>query len=180
MVAASLVLASVGLPPLSCATSDQTQEPSSLPSTAGALKPVGAVKAISGNTITLATDAGPTINIIVQDSTRLLRISSGQKDLKDAAPIQLQDVQVGDRILARGKPSDDGKSVQASSIVLMKESDVVAKQERDREDWQKSGVGGLVSKVAVPMVSPPSVPTPSRLRFTFRRAPLFVGTRLTR
>jgi hypothetical protein len=108
---------------------------------------VGAVKAISGNTITLATDAGPTINIIVQDSTRLLRISSGQKDLKDAAPIQLQDVQVGDRILARGKPSDDGKSVQASSIVLMKESDVVAKQERDREDWQKSGVGGLVSKV---------------------------------
>jgi hypothetical protein len=29
----------------------------------------------------------------------------------------------------------------------MKESDVSAKQERDREDWQKRGVGGLVSKV---------------------------------
>jgi len=29
----------------------------------------------------------------------------------------------------------------------MKESDVAAKQERDREDWQKRGVGGLVSKV---------------------------------
>ena len=147
MLAGSLMLASVGLPSRSYATSDQTQEPSAPPSTAGALKPVGAVKAISGNTITLATDAGPTLNIIVQDSTRLVRISPGQKDLKDAAPIQLQDVQVGDRILARGKPSDDGKSVQASSIVLMKESDVAAKQERDREDWQKRGVGGLVSKV---------------------------------
>jgi len=55
----------------------------------------------------------------------------------------LQDVQVGDRILARGKSSDDGKSGAASSIVLMKESDVAAKQERDREDWQKRGVGGL-------------------------------------
>jgi hypothetical protein len=141
------MLASVGLPPLNYATSDQTQEPSTPPSTAGTLKPVGVVKAISGNTITLATDAGPTLNIIVQDSTRLVRISPGQKDLKDAAPIQRQDVQVGDRILARGKPSDDGKSVQASSIVLMKESDVAAKQERDREDWQKRGVGGLVSKV---------------------------------
>jgi hypothetical protein len=31
----------------------------------------------------------------------------------------------------------------------MKESDVTAKQERDREDWQKRGVGGLVSKVDV-------------------------------
>lgn len=147
MLAGSLMLASVGLPPLSYATSDQTQEPPAPPSTSGAPKPVGVVKAISGNTITLATDAGPTINIIVQDSTRLVRVSPGQKDLKDAAPIQLQDVQVGDRILARGKPSEDGKSVQASSIVLMKESDVAAKQERDREDWQKRGVGGLVSKV---------------------------------
>ena len=147
MLAGPLMLASVGLLPLSYATSDQTQEPSAPASTAGTLKPVGVVKAISGSTITLATDAGPTINIIVQDSARLVRISPGQKDLKDAAPIQLQDVQVGDRILARGTPSDDGKSVQASSIVLMKESDVAAKQERDREDWQKRGVGGLVSKV---------------------------------
>lgn len=147
MLAGSLMLASVGLPSRSYATSDQTQEPSTPASTAGALKPVGVVKAISGNNITLATDAGPTINIIVQDSTRLLRISPGQKDLKDAAPIQLQDVQVGDRILARGKPSEDGKSIEASSVVLMKESDVAAKQERDREDWQKRGVGGLVTKV---------------------------------
>ena len=105
------------------------------------------MKDISGNTITLTTDAGSTVNIVVQDSTRLVRIAPGQKDLKDATPIQLQEVQVGDRILARGTPSDDGKSVVASSVVLMKESDVTAKQERDREDWQKRGVGGLVSKV---------------------------------
>jgi co-chaperonin GroES (HSP10) len=137
----------VSLVPLSYGISDQAPEPAASPSSAVALKPVGVVKSISGNVITLATDAGPTVNIIVQDSARLVRISPGQKDLKDAAPIQLQDVQVGDRILARGKPSDDGKSVEASSIVLMKESDVAAKQERDREDWQKRGVGGLVSKV---------------------------------
>src|SRR5579864_9417130 len=134
------------LPVLSQAASDQAQE-TQLPASAGAAKPVGAVKAVSGNVITLATDAGSTVNILVQDSTRLLRIAPGQKDLKDAAPIQLQEVQVGDRILARGKPSDDGKSVTASSIILMKESDVTAKQEQERQDWQKRGVGGLVSKV---------------------------------
>jgi hypothetical protein len=59
----------------------------------------------------------------------------------------LQDLQIGDRILARGKASDDGTSLAATSVVVMKESDVTAKQEREREDWQKRGVGGLVSKV---------------------------------
>jgi co-chaperonin GroES (HSP10) len=124
-------------------------------------KPVGTVKALSGNTITLTTDAGSTVSIVVQESARLVRIAPGQKDLKDATPIQLSDVQVGDRILARGKASDDGKSVAASSVILMKESDVSAKQEKDREDWQKRGVGGLVSKVdaasgSVTLSAPPA------------------------
>ena len=48
---------------------------------------------------------------------------------------------------ARGSASDDGKSVVASSVVVMKESDVTSRQEHEREDWQKRGVGGLVSKV---------------------------------
>jgi co-chaperonin GroES (HSP10) len=97
--------------------------------------------------MTLATDAGSTVDVVIQESTRMVRIAPGQKDLKDAAAIHFQDVQVGDRVLARGEASGDGKSVVASSIVVMKESDVTAKQEHDREDWQKRGVGGLVSKV---------------------------------
>jgi hypothetical protein len=143
-----MAFAFAGLGPISLihAASDQAQE-AQVPASAGTTKPVGVVKAVTGKVITLATDAGATVDILVQESTRLVRIAPGQKDLKDAAPIQLQEVQVGDRILARGKASDDGKSVAASSIVLMKESDVTAKQERDREDWQKRGVGGLVSKV---------------------------------
>jgi hypothetical protein len=149
VLAGSMVVGVVclGPVPLSQAILDQAQETHPATPVAGIAKSVGAVKAVAGNVINLATDTGSTVNILVQDSTRLVRIAPGQKDLKDAAPIQLHEVQVGDRILARGKVSDDGKSVTASSIVLMKESDVAAKQERDREDWQKRGVGGLVSKV---------------------------------
>jgi hypothetical protein len=142
----ALGLAFLGLVSLGYASAVQSQDTAASASPAIA-KPVGTVKALSGNTITLTTDTGAMVNVVVQDSTRLVRIAPGQKDLKDAAPIQLSDVQVGDRILARGKASDDGKSVAASSVILMKESDVSAKQERDREDWQKRGVGGLVSKV---------------------------------
>jgi hypothetical protein len=145
----ALGLACFGSFPVSYASSNQAQEAQQPASARSTAKPVGVVKAISGNTITLTTDAGSTVNIVVQDSARLVRIVPGQKDLKEATPIQLQDVQVGDRILARGTASEDGKSVAASSVVLMKESDVAAKQDRDREDWQKRGVGGLVSKVDV-------------------------------
>ncbi|HXN23247.1 MAG TPA: hypothetical protein VOA41_10960 [Candidatus Dormibacteraeota bacterium] len=112
-----------------------------------AVRPVGALKAIIGKFITLTPDAGAEVTVIAQDSTRFLRVAPGQKDLKDAAPIQLQDLQVGDRILVRGKLADDSKSVLADSIVVMKRTDVEAKQQREREDWQKRGVGGLVSAI---------------------------------
>src|ERR1700685_597413 len=148
----------VSLSQVATAQSQETMTPAASSQMA---KPVGTVKALSGNTITLTTDAGSTVNMGVQAPTRVVRIAPGQKDLKDATPIQLSDVQVGDRILARGKASDDGKSVAASSVILMKESDVSAKQEKDREDWQKRGVGGLVSKVdaasgSVTLSAPPA------------------------
>jgi hypothetical protein len=59
----------------------------------------------------------------------------------------LQDLQVGDRILVAGQASADAKAVNASSIVVMKRSDVEAHQEGDRQDWQKRGLGGLVKAV---------------------------------
>jgi hypothetical protein len=115
--------------------------------TPAAVKPVGTIKAISGNTITLTTDAGSDVTILVQDATKLVRVAPGQKDLKDAAPIQLQNLQPGDRILVLGRLADDGKSVLARSVVAMKQGDVVEKQTHEREEWQKHGTGGLVSGV---------------------------------
>ena len=76
-----------------------------------------------------------------------MRMEPGQTDLKNASAIQLTDIQVGDRLLAGGAASDDGKSVSASSAVLMKKTDVAEKQEHDRQEWQKNGVGGVVKSV---------------------------------
>jgi hypothetical protein len=119
-----------------------SQEPA-----AGIVKPVGTVKAVAGNAITLTTDAGATVTVVVGDSTRMVRTAPGQKDLKDASPAQLQDVQVGDRVLARGKPSSDGSSVLATSVIVMKAADIAAKQQQERDDWQKRGIGGLVTAI---------------------------------
>ena len=111
------------------------------------VRPVGTVKAINGSAITLVTDAGPEVTIQAQDNTRIVRIPPGQKDLKSAIPAQLQDVQVGDRLLVGGKLGDDGKTVMASMMVVMKHSDLEQTQQQQREDWQKRGIGGLVSAV---------------------------------
>jgi hypothetical protein len=113
------------------------------------VRAVGTIKSITGNTIMLTTDAGAETTILIQPATRLLRTAPGQTDLKTASPIQLPDVQVGDRLLAVGTASDDGKSVTATSAVVMKKGDVAAKQEHEREDWQKRGVGGVVKAVDV-------------------------------
>jgi uncharacterized protein DUF5666 len=108
---------------------------------------VGAIQAINGNTITLKPDAGPDVTVMVQSSVRILRVAPGQTDLKGATAIQLADLQVGDRILVRGMPSADGQSLTASTVIAMKRTDVEAKQQQEREDWQRRGVGGLVSAV---------------------------------
>jgi hypothetical protein len=121
-----------------------TQQSAQAPAVA---RPVGTIKSITGNTILLTPDAGSDVTVQVQDATKFLRIAPGQKDLKDATPIQLTDLQPGDRILVRGKLSDDGKTVLAASVIAMKKTDIADKQSHEREEWQKHGTGGLVSNV---------------------------------
>jgi hypothetical protein len=108
-------------------------------------KQVGAIKSIDGNTVTITTDAGSSATVSVQPTTKIVRVAPGQTDLKTAVPVELKDLQVGDRVFVRWKASDTAKPVAAIGIILMKRADVDAKQQHDREDWQKRGVGGLVS-----------------------------------
>jgi Domain of unknown function (DUF5666) len=110
-------------------------------------KPVGTIKSISGNTIILTTDAKSDVTVQVQAATKFVRIAPGQTTLKDATPIQLADLQTGDRILIRGTLADDGKSVMAASVIAMKKADIADLQTHEREEWQKHGTGGLVSSV---------------------------------
>jgi hypothetical protein len=146
LIAAVYLSFSFGNTALSGASRSQAGQQPSMQSPAAA-RPMGTIKSISGNTITLTTDAGSEVTILVQDATRLVRIAPGQKDLKDATAIQLADVQPGDRILVRGNLGEDGKLVLATSVIAMKNADVTEKQVHDREEWQKHGTGGLVSSV---------------------------------
>jgi len=108
---------------------------------------VGKIKTINATTITLTPDSGADIDVVVGTTTRAERIAPGETNPKNATPMQLQDLQVGDLIRVRGRTSDDGKSIIASSIIALKASDVELRHQQDLQDWQKRGVDGLASAV---------------------------------
>jgi hypothetical protein len=112
-----------------------------------ATRRIGTIKAINGDSLTLTPDSGSEVAVTVQPNARLLRIAPGEKDLKNAAPFRLQELQVGDTIRVRGFASDDTKSIAALEILLITRSTVDAVRDQIRQDWQKRGLGGLVSAV---------------------------------
>ncbi len=144
------VFACSGLVFVSCidaAMANSAQPSQAAQTAAAAAKPVGTIKTINGKSIVLAADGGAEVSVQVQDDAKLMRIAPGQTSLKDATPIQLTDLQPGDRVLVRGTFGPDGKSVLASSVISIKSTDIAAKQAHERDEWQRHGVGGLVTNI---------------------------------
>ena len=109
------------------------------------VKAVGTVKSVSGNSVVLTTDSGSEQPVTFGDSARIVRAVPGQTDLKTATPITASDIQIGDRVLARGQ-AGEGNAMVASSAIVMKQGDIADKQQRERDEWRK-GVGGIVKEV---------------------------------
>jgi hypothetical protein len=126
-------------------------KPAGSPENAQIVKAVGTIKNIQADSITVAAESGGEGNIIAKltGSTKILRVPPGDKDLKNATALQPQDLQTGDRVLVRGQASTDGDkhTIVALAVIVMKQTDLAAKQQHDRDDWQKRGVGGLVTNV---------------------------------
>jgi hypothetical protein len=108
---------------------------------------LGTVTAISGTTLTVKTDAGEVHQVDVPVEAALKRIAPGEKDLTKAETIQFSDLATGDRVLVKLDPNAPAGTTQALQIIAVKAADVAQKQQKDREDWQRNGVGGLVKSV---------------------------------
>lgn len=129
----------------SCATAIFAQQTAAPTATSG--RAIGTITAVNGNTITMKTDSGSQAQVVVPESARIVKTAPGQKDLKGATAIQLQDIQVGDRALVRGTPGDGNNTITANSVIVMKQSDVAGRQQQEMQDWQRRGTGGIVRSV---------------------------------
>jgi len=108
---------------------------------------IGTVTALSGDSLTVKTDAGQSYQVTVPASAVLKRIEPGERDLSKAVTMALTDLAVGDRTLVKVDPDSPAGTSQALQIIAVKSADVAKKQQAEREDWQKRGVGGLVKSV---------------------------------
>ena len=112
-----------------------------------AYKALGAVVSIEPTGFTIQTDSGTRLTVLLSNQAILLRVAPNEKTLKNATKINAGDISVGDRVQVRGHISDDQKTLLATAAIVMSKVDITRKQEAERADWQKRGVGGLVSSV---------------------------------
>jgi co-chaperonin GroES (HSP10) len=120
---------------------------SAIAQTPAAARQLGTVKAISGNTLTLAPDNGLPLTVTLTDTARIVQLAPGSTDLKAATPIAIADIAVGDRVLVTGKAGDAADQFTASRVILMKSGDIAQKHAAEQADWQKRGSGGVVTAV---------------------------------
>ena len=87
---------------------------------------------VAARRLTVKTDAGPPVEVRAEEQTVFLKARPGSSTLDDAAPARLEDVAVGDRVLARGRLADDKASLAARQVVVMTRGDITAKQNAER------------------------------------------------
>jgi hypothetical protein len=111
------------------------------------VRPVGVVTQLQPDRFTLHTDAGADLLILLSGPPTVVRVPPGAKDLNTATKIQASDIRSGDRVLVRGRASDDQKSITATTIIVMTSGDLASARDAERLDWQRRGIGGTVAAV---------------------------------
>ncbi len=101
---------------------------------------------------TLQTTTGE-VSVTVDAKAKVLRVAPGATNLTNAAAIELADINVGDRLRARGRMTDDQKSLAALEIVVISQSDIASKQAAERADWERRGATGIVADVAADSIT---------------------------
>jgi hypothetical protein len=59
----------------------------------------------------------------------------------------LPDIGAGDRVLARGRSSDDKKTIYARQVVVMTKSDISKKRAQELEEWRQRSIAGSISAI---------------------------------
>lgn len=95
--------------------------------------------------ITVKTEAGSVVVASLNAKTTYERMPVGETDKSKAIKIAFTDITVGDGVYARGYLSQDRKSVPAQQVIVVSQSDIAKKQEKERTEWGVRGVSGLIA-----------------------------------
>ena len=102
-------------------------------------------KNAAAGTLTVKTDAGSVVLVSTSEKTTFDRMPPGVTDRTKAIKTSLTEITVGDGVYVRGFVAADRKSVPAQQIVVVSQSDIAQKQEKERMEWRRRGVSGMVA-----------------------------------
>lgn len=128
------------------------QNPSPAPvsdSAITALSVMGTVSELKSDTrqVIVTTAAGNQVTVTLSDRTVYMRIPPGEKTRDKFIKISATDFGVGDSVFARGRMSDDRKTMPALEFYVMSKGDIAQQRERERDEWRKRGITGTVSAI---------------------------------
>ena len=112
--------------------------------TTSVLGKVTEINAAAG-TLSVKTDAGSVVLVNTSEKTTFDRMPPGETDRTKAVKTSLTELTVGDGVYVRGFVAADRKSVPAQQIVVVSQSDIAKKQEKERLEWRRRGVSGIVA-----------------------------------
>ncbi len=114
-----------------------------------ALSVTGVVTELKSDTrqVIVKTTAGNEVTVTLSDRTTFMRIPPGEKTKDKFIPITPAEFGVGDSVFARGRMTEDRKSMPALEFYVMSKADIAQKRVRERDEWTKRGIAGSVTSV---------------------------------
>ena len=97
--------------------------------------------------LTVETDQGEAVTVGIDSSTRCMRVPPGEKDLANAVPAAIADINVGDRVLARVPASTSSSPAAASPVLVIPRADLEQKRQQELADWKARGTVGRIASV---------------------------------
>lgn len=95
--------------------------------------------------VLITTAAGNSVSVTLSDSTVFMRIPPGEKTKDKFIKITAADFAVGDSVFARGRISEDRKTMPAREFYVMSKGEIADKRDREREAWRTRGISGIIT-----------------------------------
>lgn len=130
---------------LTVGTAAQAQDDSGI-TTTRVFGKITEINAPAGQMV-VKTEAGSVVTVNLNEKTSYERMPPGETDRTKAVKIALTDITVGDGVYARGYVAADRKSVPAQQVIVVSQSEIAKKQEKERAEWRLRGLSGIVDSV---------------------------------
>lgn len=106
----------------------------------------GDVTGVSASRIAITSRSGP-VDVILNAATQVKRIPADKLKLTAAIDANVSEIAIGDKVMASGILSADGKSLPARTIYLITKSEMAQKIAKNAEAWRTRGISGKVTSI---------------------------------